>query len=272
MREALGRHGLIEGRDYRLVLKNTSGDNLRFPALAQESVAEGASLLVTFGVVATRAAREVTRSLPIVASGPLVDHGLAASRSRPGGNVTGVDVSAPEVDLKKIEFLKELLPGAQRIMFIHDPEAFARDRDAPLRIAKQLGVALDLEPVTNVDQIRSAGSRAPIGGIVNFGNGPLTAQNPGVIAELIRTHRLAAICEYREMAEAGCLASYGFEFDALISLAAEQIYRVLRGAKPADLPVVTPTRFRLVINLRVARELGLEIPLALIARADEVIE
>lgn len=273
MREALASHGLMDGRDYRLVLKNTGGDNARFKTLAQESVTEGASLIIAFGPAAARAAAATTRTIPIVASGAIVEHGLAMSRGRPGGNVTGVDISAPELDLKKIELLKELIPNSGRITFIHDPTIVAGDRDAPLRTAARLGVTLDISPVGNTNDIRAAVMRAvDTGGIVNFGNSPLISQNRQFITDLVRQHRIAAICEWREMAAAGCLASYGFELDALIGLVADQVQRILRGASSADLPIVTPTRFRFVVNLRVARDLGIEIPIALLARADEVIE
>jgi len=273
MREALARHGLVEDRDYRLVLKHSGGDNARFPALAAESVAEGAALLIAFGSAAVRAAVGQTQTIPIVGTGALVELGFAQSRNRPGGNVTGVDIAAPELDVKKFEVLKELLPEAQHITFIYDPTTSPTGRDRPDRMAASLGLSIRALPVTNLAELAAALAQAgEWGHPVNVGNSPLIAQNRPLVTDLVRRHRLAAICEWPVMAAMGCLASYGFTLEALNGHAADYAQRILRGAKPADLPIVSPTQFRFVINQRTAREIGLYIPLSVLARADEVIE
>ncbi|MBX9910558.1 MAG: ABC transporter substrate-binding protein [Beijerinckiaceae bacterium] len=272
LRIALARHGLRDGRDYRLTLKNTGGDNARFPALARELVQERASLVIAFGSVAVRAMLAETKDIPVVGTGDLVSLGFAQSTARPGGNVTGVNISAPELDLKKLEVLRELLPSARSAAFVYDASV-TPDDVAPRATAAKLGLMLDSHPVSNAAGIEAAFARAA-GRVaaINVGNAPLLAQNRQFIVDLLRRHRLAGICEWREMAEAGCLASYGFVLDDLVGLAADYAARVLRGAKAGDLPIIAPTRLQLVINMKVARELGLTIPEAMLARADEVIE
>ncbi len=272
LRRALAHHGLREGRDYRLTLKNTGGDNARFPALARELVQERAALVIAFGSVAVRAMHAETKDIPVIGTGDLVGFGFAQSIARPGGNVTGVNVYAPELDLKKLEVLRELLPSAVSAAFIYDASVMPDDAKARATAAA-LGLTLDSHPVSNAAGIETAFARAA-GRVtaVNVGNAPLLAQNRQFVAELLRRHRLAGVCEWREMAEAGCLASYGFALGDLVGLSADYAARILRGARPGDLPIITPTRLQLVINMKVARELGLTIPEAMLARADEVIE
>ncbi|MBX9910557.1 MAG: ABC transporter substrate-binding protein [Beijerinckiaceae bacterium] len=272
LRRSLARHGLEEGRDYRLSLKNTGGDNALFPALARELAQERAAIVVAFGALAAQAVLAEAKDTPVVGTGDLVGFGLARSLPRPGGNVTGVNILANELDLKKFEILRELLPDARRAAFIYDASV-TRDDVAPRSTAAKLGLALETYPVSNVSGLEVAFAQAAIGApVLNVGNGPMIAQNRQLVVDQLRRHRLAGVCEWREMAEAGCLASYGFAYDDLVGLAADYAARILRGAKPADLPITAPTRLQLVINMKVARELGLTIPEAMLARADEVIE
>lgn len=272
MRRALARHGLREGRDYRLSLKNTGGDNALFPALARELAQERAAIVVAFGALAARAVLAETKDTAIVGTGDLVGFGLARSLPRPGGNVTGVNILANELDLKKFEILRELLPDTRRAAFIYDASV-TRDDAAPRATATKLGLTLQTYPVSNISGLEAAFALAAGGAsALNVGNGPMIAQNRHIVVEQLHRHRLAGVCEWREMAEAGCLASYGFAYDDLVGLAADYAARILRGAKPADLPITAPTRLQLVINLKVARELGLTIPVTMLARADEVIE
>lgn len=272
LRRALARHGLQDGRDYRLTLKNTGGDNARFPALARELAQERAAIVVAFGALAARAVLEEAKDIPIVGTGDLVGFGLAQSLPRPGGNVTGVNILANELDLKKFEIMRELLPDARNAAFIYDASV-TRDDAAPRLTAGKLGLALEAYPVSNIAGLEAAFALAARStSVLNVGNGPMIAQNRRIVVDQLRRHRLAGVCEWREMAEAGCLASYGFAYDDLVGLAAEYAARILRGAKPADLPITAPTKLQLVVNMRVARELGLTIPQAMLARADEVIE
>jgi putative ABC transport system substrate-binding protein len=273
MRQALARHGLSDGRDYKLMLLNSDGSSGRFTALALEAVAAQPALVVAFGTAATRAIIAASSTIPIVGSGDLVGFGLADSIARPGGNVTGVNTQAPELDLKKFEIISELLPRARRVAWIYDPTSRASSLDTPANVSSSLGLELVALPVNNTDDIRKA--FAEIAGrvaAVNVSNAPLLSQNRLLIVELLHQHQLPGVCEWREMAEAGCLASYGFVYDDLMSIAADYTARILRGVRPAELPIVSMNRVQYVVNQRVAKELDVTIPLAALARADEVIE
>jgi putative ABC transport system substrate-binding protein len=273
MRDALARHGLMDGRDYRLAMKHLGSDASQLPALARQSVEEGAAVIIAFGSGAIRAASAATRMTPIVGTGALVELGFVASRNRPGGNITGVDISAPALDLKKIEVLRDLMPEARTFTYILDPNVSPSAQADALRTAEMLGLRMEAIPVSNAASLEAAFAKAAtLGSPVNVANGPFTAQHSQIVTDLVRRHGLVAICEWREMVERGCLASYGYETDAIYVLTAEHVQRILKGARPSELPVLSPTHFRLVINGRVARERGLVLPVSILARADEVIE
>jgi len=272
--DLLAARGHIAGRTIRFETRSADGEVKRYPALARELVGEGAAVLITFGSLATRAALAETATIPIVAVTDLVGLGLAASMASPGGNVTGVHILNAELDVKKLEILKELLPTSRRIGVLFDatiPHSVPPIVDA----ARALGVELTTVGVKDPTEFGAAFETFAKANVnaVNISSQTLFATSFRLgIAPLLRRHSILAICEWREMAASGCLASYGATQNELYTLVADHVDRILKGAKPADLPIVQPTRFELVINKAISREMGLAIQQRMLELADEVIE
>ena len=205
----------------------------------------------------------------------LVGSGLAASLAKPGSNMTGVSILATELDAKKIEVLKELLPDAKRFGVINDPATSGGERLQKIdQIARHLGIEIQTIDVHGPDDLEPTFKALQAGraeGVNIVASSMLTGFRRR-LGELSLSAKIPAICQWRNMVEAGCLASYGITTEELYSLAADQVAKLLKGAKPADLPVQQPTRFQLVISLKSAKALGLTIAPLLLTRADEVIE
>jgi putative ABC transport system substrate-binding protein len=276
LRESLARHGLIDGKTIRLDMRLAEGRLDRLPGLAEALVREGATVILAFGEEAGRAAQVATKTIPIVCVGDdLVDSGLAASLARPGSNMTGVSILATELDAKKIELLKELLPDARRFGVLNDPATSGRARPQKMaETARYVGVELQTIDIHGPDDLEAAFQALRTGhadGVNIVASAMLNALRKR-IGELSLSAKLPAICQFRQGVEAGCLASYGITIPDLYALSADQVSRLLKGAKPADLPVQQPTRFELVISLKSANALGLTIAPSLLTRADEVIE
>lgn len=275
--QELGKLNYIEGKN--LVIE------YRFTGSNPERLAEAAAGLARLNVdaiyavsnLAGFAAKSATRSIPIIVWGAhgAVDTGLVASLRRPGGNLTGVESLAPELDAKRVELLKQIVPGLTQLAVLYD----AGDQGSPLHLkstqsaGRVLGVAVstlavrrpeDFEPV-----LAAAGGK-PLGGLLTFTNG-LTFTNWQRIMDFSLANRLPTICEFRELAQAGCLLSYGPTFIEFAQRTAAQIDKVLKGTPPGELPFEQMTRFELVVNLTTAKPLGISIPQALLVRADEVI-
>jgi putative ABC transport system substrate-binding protein len=276
LREALAKLGLVDGKNIRIDMRLAEGRLDRLPHLAEVLVREGVTVILAFGEEAGRAAQSATRTLPIVCIGDdLVNSGLAASLAKPGSNLTGGSILATDLDTKKIEVLKELLPNAKRFGVLNDPATTGLDRPREMaEIARRLGIELhsidirgpaDLEPAFRAFQ--SSGAEG-----VNVVSSAMLTSFRQRLGELSIGAKVPAICQWQTMVEAGCLASYGITISELYSIAADQISKLLKGAIPSDLPVQQPTKFQLVINSGVAKILGLPIPPTLLARADEVIE
>jgi putative tryptophan/tyrosine transport system substrate-binding protein len=276
LRDSLAKHKFVDGKNMRIDMRLAEGKLDRLPGLAEALVSDGATVILAFGEEAGRAAQAATKTLPIVCVGEdLVDSGLAASLARPGSNVTGVSILATELDAKKIEVLKELLPDARRFGVLNDPETRGRERPQKMaETARHLGIELqtidirgpgDLEPAFHAFRAGRAEGISIVSSAMLNG----LRQRLG---ELSLAAKIPAICQFRIMVEAGCLASYGITIADLYALSADQVARLLKGARPADLPVQQPTRFELVISLKSAKALGLTIAPLLLTRADEVIE
>jgi putative ABC transport system substrate-binding protein len=248
----------------------------RLQGLAEAVVREGAAVILAYGEEAGRAAQAATKTLPIVCvADDLVDSGLAASLARPGSNMTGVSILATELDSKRIELLKELLPNAKRFGVLNDPATSGRARPQKMaETARHVGVELQTIDIRGPDDLEVAFQSLRIGRAegVNIVSSAMLIALRRRIGELSLAAKIPAICQFRNGVEAGCLASYGITVADLYELAAGQIARLLRGAKPADLPVIQPDRFELVIGLKTAKSLGLTVPAMLLTRADEVIE
>jgi putative tryptophan/tyrosine transport system substrate-binding protein len=276
LRDELKTLGHIDGKTFRLEFRLAEGDPARLSEIATALAREEPSVIVASGEAAIRAVQAATHTIPIVANAnDLVASGLVASLAKPGGNITGVSMLITELDAKRLEMLKEILPSARRFGVLNDPAA---NGAAGLRAIADMARALDVSLLTvdvhNPAEIPPAFDSLRDGGVegVNTLSSPLFSGFRERLGRLLLAHKLAAICEWREMAGFGCLASYGTTYRELQAMKAAQIDKILKGASPADTPVQQPTRFELVLNLKVGREIGVEIPPAILARADDVIE
>jgi putative tryptophan/tyrosine transport system substrate-binding protein len=276
LRESLARHGLIDGKTVRLDMRLAEGRLDRLPGLAEALVRDGATVILAYGEAAGRAAQAATKTIPIVCVGDdLVDSGLAASLAKPGSNMTGVSILATELDTKKIEVLKELLPDAKRFGILNDPATSGRQRPEKMaEIARRLGIDLQTIDIHGPDDLEPAFQALLTGraeGINIVASAMLNALRRR-IGELSLAAKIPAICQFRDGVEAGCLASYGITITDLYGLSAEQIARLLKGAKPADLPIIQPDKFELVISEKTTKAMGITISPVMLARATEVIE
>jgi putative ABC transport system substrate-binding protein len=276
LRDSLAKHGFIDGKNIRIDMRLAEGKLDRLPGLAEAVVRKGATVILAYGEEAGRAAQVATKTLPIVCVGDdLVDSGLAASLARPGSNMTGVSILATELDAKKIEVLRELLPDAKRFGVLNDPATSGRARPQKMaETAHHVGIELQTIDIRGPDDLEAAFQALRTGRAEGV-NIVASAMLNGLrqrLGELSLAAKIPAICQFRNGVEAGCLASYGITIADLYALSADQLSRLLKGAKPADLPVLQPTRFELVISLKSAKALGLTIAPLLLSRADEVIE
>jgi putative ABC transport system substrate-binding protein len=251
----------------------------RLQGLATELVAAKVDILVTAGNPAALAAKQVTSFIPIVtANGPdPVELGLAVTLARPGGNVTGVTSISSELSAKRIGLLKELIPQVSRVAALWDRAA----RGSALNVrdtevaARSLGIALQSVAVRpdprDYDAAFVAIKRDGAGAVIVVQSSAFFAGYQR-LSDLALTHRLPSVGGSKEYPEAGGLMSYGADYPDLFQRAAVFVDKILKGAKPADLPIEQPTKYELVINLKTAKALGLKIPPSLLLRADQVIE
>jgi putative ABC transport system substrate-binding protein len=271
---ALRDRGHVPGKTLVLEERYADGDNGRLPELAAELVRLGPEVIVALATPATQAAARATASIPIVtlAAGDPVGAGLVRSLAKPGGNVTGLAGMTPELAVKWLEILKETLPALSRVVVLWFPDNPVHARYRREVESSGRALALRLHPVDTqgLDAALSDGHRDDRALLVLPEN-RVFAQR-AQLTELIGRHRTPAITMFREFAEAGFLITYGPNVLDLFRRAAGYVDRILRGARPADLPVEQPTTFDFSVNLRAAKALGLTIPPAVLARADEVIE
>jgi putative tryptophan/tyrosine transport system substrate-binding protein len=275
-RDALAALGHVDGKNVRLDVRLAKGDAGRFPELASSLVRDDPKVIIAQGPAAARAAQAATRTVPIVAStNDLVADGLIASLARPSGNLTGVSLLITELDAKRLQVLTELVPSGRRFGVLNDPAiSGARGLQVIEDTARALGVELLLNDVSSPAGISPAFESLRAAGVhgVNVLSSPLFNGFRDQLGTLLLEHKLPAICEWREMAAAGCLASYGTTLRELYGMLAALTDKILKGASPADTPAQQPTTFELVVNLKTAKALGLTIPPSILARADEVIE
>ena len=231
---------------------------------------------MTVGTLAPLAAKRATSMIPIVmiAAGDPVESGLVASLARPGGNVTGTSLMSPDLAGKRLELAKELLPGISRVAVlwnVANPYSALVFKET-VHAARTLGVevqSLEVRAPADFDGALAAATEHHADALISVED-PLTGGYWGKTAEFAVHNRLPAISGLREFADAGGLMSYGADFADLLRRSVVYVDKILKGAKPSDLPVEQPTRFELVINLKTAKALGLTIPPSLLARADEV--
>ena len=278
LRDRLRELGYVEGQNVVFEPRWGNGHVDRLPSLATELVDLKVDILVTATGEAALAAKQATRTIPIVmaTSADPVAVGLVASFARPGGNVTGVNSLNSALTGKRVELLKQIVPRATRITVLRDPDnrsSALSVRDAQ-SVAKSLGVvvqSVDARDQKELDAAFSAMKRARAEAVILGVNTPFIADRRR-IAELAVSYRLPMMTPSREYAEAGGLVSYGTDYPDQFRRAAAYVDKILKGAKPGDLPIEQPTKFELVINLKTAKAIGLTIPQSVLGRADELIQ
>jgi len=275
--DELRQLGFTEGQNLVVDWKGYGLSAEQFDQHAAELVNSGVDVILAGGDAAVRAAQQATTSIPILAlTDNMVGQGFVRSLDRPGGNTTGVTLLASELDGKRQEILIEAVPGARRIAALADihtttPSGLSELEDA----ARARGVALSIHRVARREEIGSAidAAKAADAGALNVLASALLFNNRNIIFDRVATLRLPAAYQWPEMADQGGLIGYGPLIVQLYrDIMSRQLAKLLRGIKPADLPVEQPTRFELVINLRAAKSIGHEIPASLVLRADKVIE
>jgi ABC-type uncharacterized transport system substrate-binding protein len=277
-RKGLQDLGWVEGKNIGIQYRDAGGQVDRLVPLAAELVALNVDVIVTVDTPPTQAAKQATSTIPIViaVSADPVGAGLVKTLGHPGGNATGLSLLAPETDQKTLEVLKETLPKTKRVAMIFDP----KNQGMMLRLkaieiaAKTLAIELQSIPALSSSELAAAltlvGKNPPD---ALFVLSPIYAAYQKEIGEFARTTKVPLLVDTSGLAgESGALLSYGADISALFRRAATFVDKILKGTKPADLPVEQPAKFALMINLKTARALGLTVPPAVLGRADEVIE
>jgi putative ABC transport system substrate-binding protein len=277
-REGLGKLGWTEGREIQIEYRWFAGDPERAQAYAADLVKLKPEAIFAGTAPALAPLLRETRSVPIVFAqvADPVGGGFVTSLARPGGNITGFAQFEYAIGAKWLELLKQIAPQVARAAIIYDPtNPEASEYLPPIETAaRSFGVQISISAVRSVDEIERAieqFAREPNGGLIPLPS-PLIAVHRDLIISLAMSHRLPNVYAYRYYPIGGGLASYGIEIVELYRRAASYVDRILRGEKPGDLPVQQATRFELVINLKTAKALGLDPPITLLARTDEVIE
>ena len=281
-RQGLRDLGYVEGRNLVIEIRSAEGKHERYPALAAELVALKVDVIVASGgTPSALAAKQATGTLPIVFInvGDPVTSGLVTSLARPGGNVTGLSVVAPELISKRLELLTQAVPGVSRIAVLWQPGALEerteKDRLQRAEVAgRTLGIRLQFVEARgpkDLDRAFSDMTRARAGALTDLEGSVFWSERKRIV-DLAAKNRLPAVYALREFVDVGGLMSYGPDFADLFRRAATYVDKILKGAKPADLPVEQPTKFELVINLKAAKALGLTIPQSVLARADQVVD
>jgi putative ABC transport system substrate-binding protein len=277
-RNGLRERGYVEGQNLSIDVRWPQGPFEQNPGFAAELVRSNVDVIVAWATPAVTAARRATSTIPIVmaGTGDPVGYGFVASLARPGGNVTGLSIMAPDLSGKLVELLVEIVPDANRIGVVHNPNnpgatVVMQETEKAIRA---LGLEFEVIEASVLEEFERAFAGLSTKGV----KGVVLAADPSVIeygakiAELAQKARLPTAFQRRENVEAGGLLSYGPSLNELLRHTAFYVDRILKGARPTDLPVEQPTKFEMVINLKTARTLGLTVPSTLLARADEVIE
>src|SRR5262245_38446403 len=278
LRKGLRAVGYIEGQNLTIDYRSADGVAARFPELANELVRLHVDLILTRGTPAVQSAKNATATIPIVmaAIGEPLALGVVAGLARPGGNVTGLSSFATELAGKRVELVKEVMPNVSRIGLLQNMgnPVVPPQWEETLATARTLGLTAELLDVRSEQDVRpafGAALRSGVGALLVGIDGVIQSSSQTIV-ELASLHRLPAIYPSREFAAAGGLMTYGISYPDLYFRAASFVDKIFKGSKPGDLPIQAPTKFELIINLKVARGLGLTVPLTLLARADEVIE
>ena len=271
--------GYVEGQNLEILMRDYAGSPDRASRMADELVALKPDVLVAMGPLGAHAAKRSTTTLPVIfsAAGRPVQTGLVSDLVRPGGNLTGLSLDVgPEVNGKQLQILRDALGRLTRISLMWNPALQGIDEyvDHATQAARAYGIQLQLLPFRTADDLErtfQAAAQNNSNAIVALADTIMLVQRAKVVA-LAAGHRLPTIFAFRDFPEAGGLMSYGPSLEAIYVRTAEYVDKILKGARPSDLPVEQPTQFELVINLKTARALGLTIPPSLLLRADQVIE
>ena len=277
-RQGLREHGYEEGKNIVVEQRYTESRPERVAEVAAEFVRLKVDVIVTSLDVATAAVKQQTQTIPIVMAISIdpVATGFVSSLARPGGNVTGLSAMAPELAAKRLELLREVVPGLSRVAIMWNtnvPGNLLEYKEAG-DAARSMRLQLQSVEVSSVDDFERAFSALKTGGaeaLIVAGSG-LTSTNAGQIANLAMKHRLPSMVSSRDRVGAGGLMAYGPNLAELWRRAATYVDKILKGAKPGDLPVEQPTKFELIVNAKTAKALGLTLPPSLLRRADEVIQ
>jgi putative tryptophan/tyrosine transport system substrate-binding protein len=274
-REGLGAPGPGEAPEIVVRIANERLDQL--PAMAADLVGQNVQAICAVAPPAVRAARDATSSIPIIAmdleSDP-VGNGWATSLAHPGGNITGIFLDLPDFSAKTLQLLREAVPNAARIAGLWHPASGSLQLKAVQKAAVALGVEFDVFEVNRVADFEAAFramSQKSVAGLLMLSS-PIFAGNPQLLADLAIRNRLPAINNFPDFAQNGGLIGYGPDLQSLFAQAGLLTRKVMQGSAIADLPVERPTRFKLIVNLKTARTLGVTMPTSLLLLADEVIE
>jgi putative ABC transport system substrate-binding protein len=270
--------GYIAGKNILYESRYANWQSERLPELTDELLRQKVDVIVAISNISAFPAKKTTETVPIVVWGihGAVATGLVRSLARPGGNVTGVESMAPELDAKRLHLIKEIVPKLTRLGVVYNPE----DQGAPVHFestreaARILGVRIVPLPVKRLDEfdrVLSDTAAGSIDALLTFSD-PLTGWNWRKIAEFASKHGLPTVCEFRDLVEDGCLVSYGPSYDEFHGIVARQVDKILKGATPGDLPVEQVNRFEMLVNTKAAKALGITIPPSVLMKANEVVE
>jgi putative ABC transport system substrate-binding protein len=277
-REGLRDLGYVEGRNILIEYRWAEGKYERFPALIAELIALKVDVIVTAGTPASLAVKKATTSIPLVmvAVGDPVGTGLVASLARPGGNITGLTSISPDLEGKRLELLREVIPGVSHIAVLWNsvsPSQVIQEKEvqAAAQVLRMKVLSLGVRTPEEIENSFAAIVRERPGALLVLAD-RLFLHHRARIMDFAAKQGLPGVHAYRELVESGGLMSYGPSYAGMHRRAAYYVDEILKGAKPADLPIEQPTKFELVINLKAAKALGLTIPQSVLLRADEVIQ
>jgi putative tryptophan/tyrosine transport system substrate-binding protein len=276
LRHSLGDRGLRDGQEIAVEYRSAEGRIDQLPVLADEFVRLKVDIIVTASAPAIRFVQRATQTIPVVMArvGDAVDQGFVASLAHPGGNITGTSWFAPELSAKRLELMKEALPEIARVAILREASAGAASVTAVHATARRLGIVSSIFEVRDPDEFPTAFSAmadARLQG-VEILEGLMISNSVRPLMALAEGHRLPTIFPDASFVEAGGLMSYGPDLPEIYRRTAEIIEKILKGARPRDIPVEQPTKFEFAINLKTAKALGLTLPPALLLRADVVID
>ena len=278
-RHELRELGHVEGKTFVLELRHSETKFERLPELARELVGLKMDVIVTATDVAIAAVKRETRTIPIVMafSTDPVGTGFVTSLAHPGGNVTGISSISAELSGKRLELLREVVPGLSRVAFLWNPDVRGslldyKETQATARSLRLELQSVEVSSVEDLDRAFSAMTSQRAQALILAAGNPVTFSKRAEVASFTQRHRLPSMYGTKEYVDAGGLMSYGPSVPGMYRRAAIYVDKILKGAKPADLPVEQPTKFELVINLKTAKALGLTLPQSLLQRADQVIQ